>query len=319
MSDSMLLDAIIYLGAAVVCVPIAKALKLGSVLGYLMAGCIIGPFGLGISEDPEATLHFAELGVVLMLFVIGLELDVRHLWTLRRAVFGGGALQLFAAAIPLGLGAILLGLPWQAALVTGCALGLSSTAVSMQIMAERNLLLSPIGRTAFSILIFQDIAAIPLLALVPLLAARSAGQAGLPWTHLLSVLSAVLAVVLIGRYLTRPLLRIVVRTGQREVFSAFALLLVLGIASLMAGVGISMALGAFLAGVLLAGSEYRHALETDIEPFRGLLMGLFFIAVGMSVDFGLLLREPGLVLLVVIGFQVIKALTPEMGAASGSR
>src|SRR5688572_4597838 len=138
---SMLSSAVVYLGAAVVCVPIAKALKLGSVLGYLMAGCIIGPFGLGISEDPEATLHFAELGVVLMLFVIGLELDVRHLWTLRRAVFGGGALQLFAAAIPLGLGAILLGLPWQAALVTGCALGLSSTAVSMQIMAERNLLL----------------------------------------------------------------------------------------------------------------------------------------------------------------------------------
>lgn len=305
----MLLEAITYLAAAVVCVPIAKALKLGSVLGYLTAGCIIGPFGLGISQDPEATLHFAEIGVVLMLFVIGLELDVRHLWTLRRAVFRGGALQLFGAAIPLGLGAVLLGLPWQAALVTGCALGLSSTAVSMQIMGERNILSAPIGRTAFAVLLFQDMAAIPLLALVPLLAVRSAGETGLPWTHVLKVFGAVLAVVLIGRYLTRPLLRIAVRTGQREVFSAFALLLVLGIAALMAGVGISMALGAFLAGVLLAGSEYRHALETDIEPFRGLLMGLFFIAVGMSIDFGLLLREPGLVLLVVVGFQAIKALT----------
>jgi glutathione-regulated potassium-efflux system ancillary protein KefC len=306
---SMLSSTIVYLGAAVVCVPAAKALKLGSVLGYLAAGCIIGPFGLGVIEDPGATLHFAEIGVVLMLFVIGLELDLQHLWTLRRAVFGGGLLQLGAAAVPLGLGALGLGLPWQAALVAGLSLGLSSTAVSMQIMGERNLLPAPVGRTAFAVLLFQDIAAIPLLALVPFLAQTPDQTSGFELLPVLKVLAAVVLVVVIGRFLTRPLLRVVARTGQREVFSAFTLLLVLGIAALMASVGISMALGAFLAGVLLAGSEYRHALETDIEPFRGLLMGLFFIAVGMSVDFGLLGREPLLMLLIVLGFQLLKALS----------
>jgi glutathione-regulated potassium-efflux system ancillary protein KefC len=305
----MLGNAIAYLAAAVVCVPIAKALKLGSVLGYLAAGCIIGPFGLSIIGDPQATLHFAEIGVVLMLFVIGLELDTVELWAMRRSVFRGGVLQLLGAAVPLGLGAFALGVPWQGALVTGLALGLSSTAVSMQVMGEKNLLPTPVGRTAFAILLFQDMAAIPLIALVPLLAERQAGEGGLGWAQALKVLSAVLAVFLIGRFLTRPVLRIVARAGQREVFSAFTLLLVLGIAGLMASVGISMALGAFLAGVLLAGSEYRHALETDIEPFRGLLMGLFFMAVGMSIDFGLLLREPGIVALIVVGFQLIKAIT----------
>jgi glutathione-regulated potassium-efflux system ancillary protein KefC len=306
---SMLSSAVVYLGAAVVCVPVAKALKLGSVLGYLAAGCVIGPFGLGLIEDPAATLHFAEIGVVLMLFVIGLELDVRHLWTMRRAVFGGGAIQLAAGALPLGLGAFALGLPWQTALVAGLSLALSSTAVSMQTMGEKNLLLSPVGRTAFAVLLFQDIAAIPLLGLVPLLAEAQSEQSGLDPLTALKVPAAVVLVIVIGRFLTRPVLRIVARTGQREVFSAFTLLLVLGIAMLMASVGISMALGAFLAGVLLAGSEYRHALETDIEPFRGLLMGLFFIAVGMSVDFGLLGREPLFMALIVFGFQVLKALS----------
>jgi glutathione-regulated potassium-efflux system ancillary protein KefC len=305
----MFASTIVYLAAAVVCVPVAKALKLGSVLGYLAAGCIIGPFGLRLIEDPAATLHFAEIGVVLMLFVIGLELDLQHLWTLRRAVFGGGLLQLCAAALPLGLGAYYLGLPWQAAVVAGLSLGLSSTAVSMQTMGERNLLLAPVGRTAFAVLLFQDIAAIPLLGLVPLLAESPEGGSGLSLLSVAKVLGAVLAVIVIGRFLTRPVLRVVARAGQREVFSAFTLLLVLGIATLMASVGISMALGAFLAGVLLAGSEYRHALETDIEPFRGLLMGLFFIAVGMSVDFGLLVREPLLMLVIVLGFQLLKALS----------
>ncbi|HTV21485.1 MAG TPA: glutathione-regulated potassium-efflux system protein KefC [Polyangiaceae bacterium] len=326
---SMLSSTIVYLGAAVVCVPAAKALRLGSVLGYLAAGCVIGPFGLGLIEDPAATLRFAEIGVVLMLFVIGLELDIHHLWTLRRAVFGGGTAQLVAAAVPLGLGALALGLPWQAALVTGLSLGLSSTAVSMQIMGEKNLLPTPVGRTAFAVLLFQDIAAIPLLGLVPFLAQASAGEApgrasGLDAVAVLKVLGAVVTVVVIGRFLTRPLLRIVARTGQREVFSAFTLLLVLGIAALMASVGISMALGAFLAGVLLAGSEYRHALETDIEPFRGLLMGLFFIAVGMSVDFGLLAREPLMMALIVLGFQLFKglalaAIARLIGVSSGER
>jgi glutathione-regulated potassium-efflux system ancillary protein KefC len=261
--------------------------------------------------DPAATLHFAEIGVVLMLFVIGLELDPRHLWKMRRGVFGGGALQLAACAAPLGTAAWLFGLSWQAALVVGLALGLSSTAVSMQTMAERGLLSSPAGKTSFSILLFQDMAAIPLLALVPLLAARTeVAEAGDGSALLASakVLGAVALVVVIGRFLTRPVLRILASTGLREVFTAFALLLVLGIALLMDTAGVSMGLGAFLAGVLLAGSEYRHALESDIEPFKGLLMGLFFIAVGMSIDFGLVATRPLEVVSLVLGYQVLKGL-----------
>ncbi|MDX2052946.1 MAG: glutathione-regulated potassium-efflux system protein KefC [Polyangiaceae bacterium] len=307
---SILTDAIVYLAAAVVCVPLASRSKLGSVLGYLAAGCIIGPFGLRLVADPHATLEFAEIGVVLMLFVIGLELDPSHLWKMRRSVFGGGSLQLFACATPLGLGLLALGLPWQGALVAGLALGLSSTAVAMQTMAEKSLLTSPVGKTSFAILLFQDIAAIPLLAMVPLLAEAAPGAAsqGSGWLGAGKVLFAVAAVFVIGRFLTRPVLRILASTGLREVFTGFALLLVLGIAQIMASVGISMALGAFLAGVLLAGSEYRHALEGDIEPFKGLLMGLFFIAVGMSIDFGLLTHRPLFVLGLVLGFQVLKVL-----------
>ncbi|HEX6766636.1 MAG TPA: glutathione-regulated potassium-efflux system protein KefC [Polyangiaceae bacterium] len=305
---SPIANVIVYLAAAVVCVPIASRFRLGSVLGYLAAGCLIGPFGLGLVEDPHATMRLAEIGVVLMLFVIGLELDPAHLWKMRRAVFGGGALQLVASALPLGIGAFALGLSWQGALVAGLALGLSSTAVSMQTMGERNLLTTPTGRTAFAILLFQDIAAIPLLAVVPLLAARPSADAEPGGFLALKAFVAITAVVVIGRFLTRPVLRALARTGLREVFSAFTLLLVLGIAALMEGAGISMALGAFLAGVLLAGSEYRHALETDIQPFRGLLMGLFFIAVGMSIDFGLLVRKPLFVALLVLGFQALKVL-----------
>jgi glutathione-regulated potassium-efflux system ancillary protein KefC len=303
---SGLFNAIVFLAAAVVCVPLASRLRLGSVLGYLAAGCLIGPYGLRLVEDPHATMNFAEIGVVLMLFVIGLELDPGNLWRMRRSVFGGGALQLAASALLLGLGAWALGLGWRGALVTGLALGLSSTAVSMQTMSERNLQLTPVGRTAFGILLFQDIAAIPLLALVPALAENMANNTESGWLVAAKVLSAIVAVFVIGRFLTRPVLRMLAKTGLPEVFSAFTLLLVLGIAALMAGAGISMALGAFLAGVLLAGSEYRHALETDIQPFRGLLMGLFFIAVGMSIDFGLLARRPLFVLVIVVGFQVLK-------------
>jgi glutathione-regulated potassium-efflux system ancillary protein KefC len=307
---NILQNAMIYLAAAVVCVPLASRTKLGSVLGYLAAGCLIGPHGLRFVADPEATLHFAEIGVVLMLFVIGLELDPSHLWKLRRSVFGGGALQLFACAIPLGLGAYALGVPWQGALVVGLALSLSSTAVAMQTMAEKSLLTSGVGKTSFAILLFQDIAAIPLLALVPMLAEKAPGEAAQStgWLGPAKVIGAITAVFIIGRFLTRPILRILANTGLREVFTGFALLLVLGIAQIMASVGISMALGAFLAGVLLAGSEYRHALESDIEPFKGLLMGLFFIAVGMSVDFDLFARRPLFVLGLVLGFQVLKVL-----------
>ena len=307
MSEHALLNTIVFLAAAVVCVPLASRFRLGSVLGYLAAGCLIGPFGLRLVEDPHATMRLAEIGVVLMLFVIGLELDPSHLWTMRRAVFGGGLVQFGACALPLGLGAFALGLPWRAALVTGLSLALSSTAVSMQTMSERNIQSTPTGRSVFGILLFQDIAAIPLLAMIPLLAQREASESGSSgWLQLVKVFVAIAAVVVIGRFLTRPILRTLAKTGLREVFSAFTLLLVLGIAALMEGAGISMALGAFLAGVLLAGSEYRHALETDIQPFRGLLMGLFFIAVGMSIDFGLILRKPLLVLALVLGFQVLK-------------
>ncbi|HEY3493879.1 MAG TPA: monovalent cation:proton antiporter-2 (CPA2) family protein [Polyangiaceae bacterium] len=310
MSDehTMLRNALVYMGAAVVCVPLASRLKLGSVLGYLAAGCLIGPFGLRFIEDPEATLRFAEIGVVLMLFAIGLELDPRHLWTMRRSVFGGGALQLLSCALPLAAGALLFGLSWQAALVVGLSLSLSSTAVAMQTMAEKNLLAAPVGRTSFALLLFQDIAAIPLLALVPLLGNHVEHGTGSGWLNAGKVLSAIVAVFVIGHFLTRPILRAIARTGLREVFTAFTLLLVLGIALLMEAAGISMALGAFLAGVLLAGSEYRHALETDIQPFKGLLMGLFFIAVGMRVDFSLFAEKPGLVLALVLGFQIVKVL-----------
>lgn len=304
--ENLLRDTIVYLAAAVVCVPLASRLKLGSVLGYLAAGCIIGPFGLGIASDPAATLHFAEIGVVLMLFVIGLELDPRHLWTLRRAVFLGGALQLAACSLPLVVLLLLFGLPWQGALVAAISLGLSSTAVAMQTMAEKNLLSTTLGRSSFAILLFQDIAAIPLVAVVPLLAVSEVQGGGSGYLGAIKALGAVVAVVVIGRFLTRPILRVLAKTGLREVFTGFTLLLVLGIAALMAGAGISMALGAFLAGVLLAGSEYRHALETDIQPFKGLLMGLFFIAVGMSIDFGLLRERPLLVLGLVLGFQLLK-------------
>lgn len=295
---AMLWSAVVYLGAAVVCVPLASRLKLGSVLGYLAAGCIIGPFGLGLVDDPSATLHFAEIGVVLMLFLIGLELDPKHLFSMRRAVFRGGGLQLAGCALPLGGAALALGLPWQAALVAGLALALSSTAVAMQTMAEKNLLGVPVGKSAFGVLLFQDIAAIPLLAIVPLLATSGSDESP-GFMPVAKGLGAIVLVFVVGRFLTRPALRFLVRTRLREIEGAFTLLLVLGIAGLMASVGVSMALGAFLAGVLLAGSEYRHALESDIQPFKGLLMGLFFIAVGMSIDFGLLSDQPVLVVALV--------------------
>ncbi|HEY8946567.1 MAG TPA: glutathione-regulated potassium-efflux system protein KefC, partial [Polyangiaceae bacterium] len=292
--------------------------KLGSVLGYLAAGAVIGPFGLRIANDPEATLHFAEIGVVLMLFVIGLELDPKRLWTLRRSVFGGGLLQLATCGLALGALLLALGLPWQGALVAGLALGLSSTAVSMQTMNERNLGGTVIGRSAFAVLLFQDIAAIPLVAIVPMLA--DAPLAG-PHDSDSSPLGMVAALVLVfgvGRFVMPPLLRICARTHLREVFTAATLLLVLGIAWVMARAGLSMALGAFLAGVLLAGSEYRHALESDIEPFKGLLMGLFFMAVGMSIDFTLMAQKPLLILGTLGAFQIVKgiilaAIAPRLG------
>jgi glutathione-regulated potassium-efflux system ancillary protein KefC len=300
----LLFEALVYLGATVIFVPLASRFRLGSVLGYLIAGCTIGPWGLKLVRDVASILHFAEFGVVLMLFLIGLELDPKRLWSLRRPVFGGGTVQMLVSGAVLGGGAFAVGLPWQAAIVAGLALALSSTAIAVQTMRERGVLGSPTGSTAFSVLLFQDIAAIPLIAVVPLLSGGSASSGRL--IGFLSVIAAVAAVVVLGRYVTRPVLRLVAKTGLREVFTAFALLLVIGISIIMAAAGVSMALGAFLAGVLLAGSEYRHALETDIEPFKGLLMGLFFIGVGMSIDFGLIAQNPLTIAGLVLAFSLLK-------------
>jgi glutathione-regulated potassium-efflux system ancillary protein KefC len=305
----MLFDALIYLTAAVVCVPLAKRFGLGAVLGYLIAGAIIGPWGLRFVENVESILHFSEFGVVLMLFVIGLELEPKRLMAMRTSVFGGGSLQLGICGAALMLGGLALGLDWKAALIAGLALALSSTAIAMATMAERNFTGTPTGRSTFAILLFQDIAAIPLLAAVPLLAAHADTPDSPAWQRAMIAFAAIVGVVVIGRYLTRPALRLIAATQLREVFTAFALLLVIGIAQLMSLAGVSMALGAFLAGVLLADSEYRHALESDIEPFKGLLLGLFFISVGMSIDFGLLGTQPARVVLLLLGFLAVKLVT----------
>ena len=305
----MMIDVLIYLAAAVVCVPLAKRFGLGSVLGYLIAGALIGPWGFRWVWDVDSALHLSEFGVVLMLFVIGLELEPKRLMAMKRAVFGGGAWQLGLCGAALAGGAMLFGIDWKAALVVGAALALSSTAIAVATMNERNFLPTPTGQASFASLLFQDIAAIPLLAVVPLLGAQTLANADPGWLNALKAFGAIAAVIVIGLYLTRPLLRVIAATDLREVFTAFTLLLVIGISQLMVMAGLSMGLGAFLAGVLLASSEYRHALETDIEPFKGLLLGLFFISIGMTIDFGLLKSQPGLVAALVLGFLIVKILT----------
>lgn len=302
-------EALLFLAAALVVVPIAVRLGLGAVLGYLVAGIAIGPVGFALVTDPQSILHLSELGVVLMLFVIGLELEPRRLWAMRAAVFGGGALQMIVCAALLFAAGLLLGWRWQGALIASLALALSSTAIVVAILQERRLMGLPLGRSAFSMLLFQDIAAIPLLALVALLGTTdpggAAGHGGGGGRGLLVQIATLVGVVLAGRHLAYPAMRLVARMQVRELFTAFALLLVLGVAALMEWVGLSMGLGAFVAGVLLASSEYRHALENDILPFKGLLLGLFFIAVGMSMQLGLLVSAPvpvvaGLLLVVVL-------------------
>ncbi len=306
--NGLLVAAFVFLLAAVVTVPLFKRLGLGSVLGYLVAGLAIGPWGFALVRDVEDTLHFAELGVVLLLFLIGLELNPRRLWSLRRPIFGlGGAQVLVTAGLLAGAG-LALGAEWRAALVAGMGLAMSSTAIALQLLTERNLLPTPAGNAGFSILLFQDIAVIPMLALVPLLAVGT-GQAPPvdAWLGALKGAAVIAAIVVGGRYALRPLFRLVAGSRVREIFTAFSLLLVLGTALLMQAAGMSMALGTFVAGVLLADSEYRHALESDIEPFKGLLLGLFFISVGMSVDVGLLLARPLALAGLVLGLLVVKA------------
>ena len=302
----------IYLTAAVLAVPIARALGLGAIIGYLGAGIAMGPWGLKLVSNVDDILHFAEFGVVLMLFVIGLELQPRRLWELRRPIFGWGLAQMLACTAILFAGGVAAGFSWRVSLIAGMGLALSSTAICLQVLAERNLMRTASGEASFSILLFQDVAAIPILALIPILGAYKAAHAthsdGHIWLQVAKTVGTIAAIIVGGRLLLRPVLRWIARSKTTEIFTATSLLLVVGIAMLMVQVGLSMALGAFLAGVLLADSEYRSELETNIEPFKGLLLGLFFMAVGMSIDFGVILRSPWAMVALVAGFLLLKAL-----------
>jgi len=304
--DHQLLNLLIYLLAAVAAVPLAKRLGLGAVLGYLLAGIVIGPWGLELITEVEHILHFSEFGVVLLLFLIGLELEPKRLWSLRRRIFGWGSAQVAAVSLALLAAAVACGIDWKVALISALGLSLSSTAIALATLGERKLNATPAGAAGFSILLFQDIAAIPMMAAVPLLGVAAVQGSGQGWLHAGKVVAVVALLIFGGRYLIRPVLRIIAKTNMREIFTAFSLLLVIATCLLMQWVGMSMALGTFLAGVLLADSEYRHALESDIEPFKGLLLGLFFIAVGMSVDFGIFLAQPWLIVGLVSGFLLIK-------------
>jgi glutathione-regulated potassium-efflux system protein KefB len=305
---SLLQAAVVFLFAAVLTVPLAKRLQLGAVLGYLFAGVIIGPSVLGLIGNPQSVSHISELGVVLLLFIIGLELSPKRLWVMRKAVFGVGLAQVLLTGLVIG-GVALLAFdqPLNTAIVLGLGLALSSTAFGLQSLAERKELNAPHGRLAFAILLFQDIAAIPLIAMVPFLAGADRNlSASDGLSHGLQVLGSIAIVVVGGRYLLRPVFRIVAKTKIQEVSTATALLVVIGTAWLMDLVGVSMALGAFLAGLLLADSEYRHELESQIEPFKGLLLGLFFMSVGMGANLGLLLNEPVIVLGLTLLLVLIK-------------
>ena len=304
---NILSESAIFLAAAVVTVPLFKRFKLGAVLGYLAAGVVIGPWGLKFITEVDNILHFAELGVVLLLFVIGLELQISRLRVLRHSVFGLGTAQVAVTGLILGGIALLAGLELNTALVVGLGLAMSSTAFVLQILAEKGQLSARHGRSAFSILLFQDLAVIPLLALIPMLGAGTAHlSGGDAWLGALKALAVIVAVVVGGRYLLRPVLKVIAESGIQEIFTAAALLVVIGISLLMSSVGLSMSLGAFLAGVLLADSEFRHELEADIEPFKGLLLGLFFISVGMSADLGLVATYPLAIIGATIGLMAIK-------------
>ena len=310
-TPAWLVNSFIYLSAAVLAVPLSQALGLGSIIGYLVAGIAIGPWGLGLVTNVQDILHFAEFGVVLMLFLVGLELEPKRLWSLRRPIFGWGSAQVLGCTVLMTAVALACGVDWRIAVVGSVGLALSSTAIALQVMDQRNLMKTGSGQAAFSILLFQDVAAIPILALLPLLGvvAAASESTGLSEKLLqgLQVVAVIGGIVLGGRLLMRPLFRWIARSKTPEIFTAASLLLVVGIAGLMQLVGLSMALGAFLAGVLLAESEYRRELETNIEPFKGLLLGLFFIAVGMGIDFGVLLQSPWLVAGVLLGFLLVKA------------
>ncbi|MDB5458627.1 MAG: potassium transporter, partial [Caulobacteraceae bacterium] len=316
-SQSLLIQALVYLAAGVFSVPIAKRLGLGSVLGYLIAGVVIGPFALSLVGQQADVMRFAEFGVVILLFLIGLEVRPALLWDLRGIIFGLGGAQVGVTAAVVGGAAMLFGLNWQSALAVGFVMAMSSTAIVLQTLEEKGLRQGPVGQTAFGVLLLQDLAVIPLFAILPLLAPGAhaggpahpsanllAGQPG--WLQAIAGLAAVAAVVGGGRYLVRPVFRFIASARLREIFTASALLLVIAVAVLMELVGLSPALGAFLAGVVLAESEFRRELETDIEPFRGLLLGLFFITVGASLDFRVVLGQPLALAGAVVGVMTLK-------------
>ncbi|MES2623830.1 MAG: monovalent cation:proton antiporter-2 (CPA2) family protein, partial [Pseudomonadota bacterium] len=316
METSILFEVFIFLAAACAVVPLVSRFKLGAVLGYLAAGIVIGPWGFGFITASEEVMHFGEFGVVMMLFVIGLELEPLKLWRLRSSILGLGSLQVVLTTLCLFLAGILLGFSWQVSVAAGMALALSSTALVLQMLNERNLMHTEVGQTSFSVLLFQDIAVIPILVLMPLLAmpdqsselVQTSVIAELPGYVQTLIVAAVIALVIFGgRFLSHHLFSAIARTNLREIFTALSLALIVGITLLMQLVGVSPALGAFVAGVVLANSEYRHTLETDLEPFKGLLLGLFFISVGMGIDFGLLVDAPLRILIAVTGLMAIKA------------
>jgi len=319
MTEGFLFQALIYLAAAIVCVPIAKRLGMGSVLGYLLAGIVIGPYALAfIGREGQDIMHFAEFGVVMMLFLIGLELEPAHFWRMRHRILGMGSAQIILTALIICAGMMLLDFNWRTALASSLALAMSSTAMVLQSLKEKGLGDTEAGRSSFAVLLFQDIAVIPILALLPLLAV-STGQGtegngkaileGLPgWLQTAAVLGAGGSVVLAGRFVIVPFLRVVAGTHLRELLTAAALLIVIATAFLMQLVGLSPALGTFLAGVVLANSEFRHELESDIEPFKGLLLGLFFIAVGASINFNLLISSPLQIISPVIAVIAVKTI-----------
>lgn len=305
MGESFLSQMLVYLAAAVIVVPVFKRLGLGSVLGFLVAGIIIGPWGLKLISDVEAILHFAEIGVALLLFLVGLELDPRRLWSMRKPVFGLGGAQIAVTILAVAGIASWLGQSITVGIVAGMGFAMSSTAIVLATLAEKNLLPTPPGQASFAVLLAQDLAVIPLLMVLALLAP---GATGTEFDFLAAgkAIGVIAAVIFVGHTLLRPVLRYIANTRLGEIFIAFSLLLVIGTAALVHWVGLSMALGTFLAGVLLADSEYRHELELDIEPFKGLLLGLFFIAVGMSVDVGLFARAPATVFGLALGVVALK-------------
>lgn len=308
---SLMMQLVVLLGAAVTAVPIFRKLRLGAILGYLAAGAFVGPWGLGLIGDPEAVddvFHLGEFGVVLLFFIIGLELHPRRLWLMRRDIFGLGGLQLLLTAVPLAGIAHALGSPIPEALLIGVALAFSSTAFALQLLAERKELNSHHGRKAFAVLLFQDIAVVPILALIPILGTGSAvAPDSALWIEALKTLGLVALIVILGRYALRYALRVVAATRVNEAFTAMSLLTVALTAVIAESAGLSMALGGFMAGVLLADSEYRHALEADLNPFKGLLLGLFFMSVGMSVDLNLFAAQAGVIASLSVGLILLKA------------